>query len=75
MGVRSRRWLPKAQAGPAFAREYRARFVKPRRDQARAILRGERHERAQVRREPAWPARLVRDEREARPHWQPAARR
>ncbi len=31
--------LTEAQTDPAFAREYRARFVQPRRDQARAIFR------------------------------------
>jgi AcrR family transcriptional regulator len=31
--------LTKAQTDPAFAREYRTRFVEPRRDQARAIFR------------------------------------
>jgi len=31
--------ITEAQTDPAFAREYRARFVEPRRDQARAIFR------------------------------------
>jgi AcrR family transcriptional regulator len=32
--------VTEAQTDPAFASEYRARFVEPRRDQARAIFRG-----------------------------------
>ena len=31
--------ITEAQTDPAFARQYRARFVEPRRDQARAIFR------------------------------------
>jgi hypothetical protein len=55
--------VTEAQTDPEFAREYRARFLEPRRDLARAVLHGA-IERGEIGRLPAGPRRA-----RPRPRW------